>query len=314
MLLDCAPYGDDYEPAPLPTAANDDATAKSPAWPRAKLRWIKQRTLWRAQEYKDVHSIFLVGRSSHSQQQHQQQQQHDGKQPLSVLPPIVPKSMRENNIAIDPKSYQLATNALYSSHAFTSPEKKHQYLHSFGGNPGDTSTSGNQALFDRLSRPKCPGTPPLPAECTLQHQSHSHRVVDQNLFERLYQDRPAVRHAKIAEEEAAQRLALVNHHRSIEKKDIDRLARPKVVQKPSADACNDCLMPCIGTGKVDNVQELVNRLSKPRYYIVWRHQNRHHHNHHYHHQQPHEESHEDQQQEQEHLGVDYEDNYEEDLG
>ncbi|KAJ3130999.1 kinesin-like protein Klp8 [Physocladia obscura] len=274
--------------------------------PRAKLTWDKQRTLWRARDYKGVHSIFLVGKVAEQEPSNHINVVNDGDRggsrskmikattTINLLPiKKASKSIRENEIAMDPEKYHHATNALYSAHMIYKDESVVQHLHNYqrhqyrqlkeeyaGNGKGEERARREAEFFTRLANPKCPGTPPLPLECTHDphHHYHSNQHVqhrehgNQEFFERLYHDRPHERHVKAAADDIAQRRALSRHVNGIHApgpETIDRLAKPKIVCRKNFQQQSP--LPCIGAGKViADLDGFVTRLAKPRYFVVWK--------------------------------------------
>ncbi|KAJ3076680.1 hypothetical protein HDU98_001142 [Podochytrium sp. JEL0797] len=149
-----------------------------------------------------------------------------------------------------------ATNAIYSE----DPNFDHTAHPRLKTAPFPTTYKVDQDLFNRLANPKCPATPPLPLCCMLTKP----KQVSADFFDRLY----AEKLHKLCEhddENNAHLLIGKGKPRPIDVATYNRLAMPKTV--PRYEECQP--LPAIGK-KPQDLNALVDRLSKPRYYIVWK--------------------------------------------
>ncbi|KAI8622302.1 hypothetical protein BC830DRAFT_1090214 [Chytriomyces sp. MP71] len=112
-------------------------------------------------------------------------------------------------------------------------------------------------FFIRLAKLKCQSIPPLPAEMA---QRRPAKPIDQltPIFERLYSQRP-VRHIMPTENDK-----YPSKHASIGQAKIQRLAQPKVVKREPTNPLPKIPM------RTNDIADLVTRLAKPKYYIVWK--------------------------------------------
>ncbi|KAJ3023450.1 UNVERIFIED_CONTAM: hypothetical protein HDU68_008606 [Siphonaria sp. JEL0065] len=198
--------------------------------PQAKLRWDKQKTLWKAREFKDIHhSIFLNSK----------------KQEEGLLPPL--------RVRIDSE----ATNAVYNE----DPAFDHKVQAKMKNVIIPAPIKVDPALFDRLSHPKCPTTPPLPADALVALTKP--RAVGKDFFQRLYAEQ-LHKQCHHEDENDHHLCATKSKHKPVDAAFFQRLAVPKAVKYEERQ-----VLPSIGK-KPDDVDALIGRLSKPRYYIVWK--------------------------------------------
>ncbi|KAJ3027218.1 UNVERIFIED_CONTAM: hypothetical protein HDU68_004221 [Siphonaria sp. JEL0065] len=198
--------------------------------PQAKLRWDKQKTLWKAREFKAIHhSIFL----------------NNKKQEECVLPCL--------RIRIDTE----ATNAVY----FEDLGFDYKVQAKMKNVVIPAPIKVDPALFDRLSHPKSPTTPPLPADALIVLTKP--RTVSKDFFQRLYAEQ--LHKQCNHEDENDHHLCMVkSKNKSVDTALFQRLSVPKAVKFEERQ-----VVPSIGK-KPEDVDALIGRLSKPRYYIVWK--------------------------------------------
>ncbi|ORY51629.1 hypothetical protein BCR33DRAFT_460634 [Rhizoclosmatium globosum] len=128
----------------------------------------------------------------------------------------------------------------------------------------------NPTLFERLSNPKRPSTPPLPSDVLVALTKP--KPVDKEFFNRLYSERLH----KQEHDDDDEDICYIGKGKHIHPDTINRLSVPKKIKKEERP-----VLPSIGK-KASDVDALVGRLSKPRYYIVWKkgqgaaHQHHHH--------------------------------------
>ncbi|KAJ3233197.1 kinesin-like protein Klp8 [Chytriomyces hyalinus] len=202
--------------------------------PKAKLKWDKQRTLWKASVYKDVHPIFI----SHRREIPEEPEVYRFEGPPfpsaarnNKLPPLEPTESEENErAAILKYSMDMYGTKVDSGHA------KHV----------------NAEFFKRLAKPKCPGAPGDVSDRGPAKPIESFGP----LVDRLSSQKPALKAIPIENDAHKQKAAPVN------KAQIDRLAQAKVVRREHV-ADQPTKTSSDGGGRIE-------RLSKPKYYIVWK--------------------------------------------
>ncbi|TPX78323.1 hypothetical protein CcCBS67573_g00401 [Chytriomyces confervae] len=204
--------------------------------PKAKLKWDKQRTLWKASVYKDVHPIFI----SHRREIPEEPEVYRFEGPPfpsarnNKLPPLTPTEAEQNERAAVLK---------YSTDMYgTKVESGHV-------------KQVNAEFFKRLAQPKCPGAPTLPDEVSERGPAKPIESFAP-LVERLSSQKPALKAIPIENDAHKQKANPAS------KAQIDRLAQAKVVRR-------EPVAPQPAKGSSDGGGR-IERLSKPKYYIVWK--------------------------------------------